>query len=666
MKEKYYITTPIYYPSGNWHIGHCYTTVICDAIARYQKMLGKDVFFLTGTDEHGAKIEKKAAEKGITPMEFINPLVDDIKSIWRALDISYDKFIRTTDEYHVKAIQKIFKTLYDKGEIYKSEYEGWYCTPCESFWTDTQLKDGKCPDCGRPVTREKEESYFFRLSKYTDRILQYFKDNPEFLQPKSRVNEMINNFLKPGLSDLCVSRTSIKWGIPVSFDEKHTVYVWIDALSNYITALGYGSEDDSLFKKYWPADLHLMGKEIIRFHSVIWPAILMALDLPLPKQVYGHGWLLIGGDKLSKSKEENVKYELTDPKELAARYSSDALRYFLLREIPFGSDGVYTNESFIARINADLANNLGNLVSRTIAMINKYFGGVLPAPTETDELDKDLISVAEGVYDKFVKAMDGLNAPEAISEVFKLVSRANKYIDETMPWSLAKDENKKGRLGTVLYNLSECIRISAIYLKPFITKAPDVILSAFGLDGKDYNNFETVKKFGALKAGITVKSIPPLFPRLDPIKEQEEIRKIMEEKHSVKSEEKNKEAAKPDNQPKKIHDHSAKPQIEIDDFAKVELKIATVIACEKVEKSKKLLKLTVKVGDETRTVVSGIAFRYSPEELVGKKLTMITNLKPAKLCGIESQGMIICAEDENGNIAYLTPESDIADGSQVF
>lgn len=666
MKEKYYITTPIYYPSGNWHIGHCYTTVICDAIARYQKMLGKDVFFLTGTDEHGAKIEKKAAEKGITPMEFINPLVDDIKSIWRALDISYDKFIRTTDEYHVKAIQKIFKTLYDKGEIYKSEYEGWYCTPCESFWTDTQLKDGKCPDCGRPVTREKEESYFFRLSKYTDRILQYFKDNPEFLQPKSRVNEMINNFLKPGLSDLCVSRTSIKWGIPVSFDEKHTVYVWIDALSNYITALGYGSEDDSLFKKYWPADLHLMGKEIIRFHSIIWPAILMALDLPLPKQVYGHGWLLIGGDKLSKSKEENVKYELTDPKELAARYSSDALRYFLLREIPFGSDGVYTNESFIARINADLANNLGNLVSRTIAMINKYFGGVLPAPTETDELDKDLISVAEGVYDKFVKAMDGLNAPEAISEVFKLVSRANKYIDETMPWSLAKDENKKERLGTVLYNLSECIRISAIYLKPFITKAPDVILSAFGLDGKDYNNFETVKKFGALKAGITVKSIPPLFPRLDPIKEQEEIRKIMEEKHSVKSEEKNKEAAKPDNKPKKIHDHSAKPQIEIDEFAKVELKIATVIACEKVEKSKKLLKLTVKVGDETRTVVSGIAFRYSPEELVGKKLTMITNLKPAKLCGIESQGMIICAEDENGNIAYLTPESDIADGSQVF
>ena len=666
MKEKYYITTPIYYPSGNWHIGHCYTTVICDAIARYQKMLGKDVFFLTGTDEHGAKIEKKAAEKGITPMEFINPLVDDIKSIWRALDISYDKFIRTTDEYHVKAIQKIFKTLYDKGEIYKSEYEGWYCTPCESFWTDTQLKDGKCPDCGRPVTREKEESYFFRLSKYTDRILQYFKDNPEFLQPKSRVNEMINNFLKPGLSDLCVSRTSIKWGIPVSFDEKHTVYVWIDALSNYITALGYGSEDDSLFKKYWPADLHLMGKEIIRFHSVIWPAILMALDLPLPKQVYGHGWLLIGGDKLSKSKEENVKYELTDPKELAARYSSDALRYFLLREIPFGSDGVYTNESFIARINADLANNLGNLVSRTIAMINKYFGGVLPAPTETDELDKDLISVAEGVYDKFVKAMDGLNAPEAISEVFKLVSRANKYIDETMPWSLAKDEKKKERLGTVLYNLSECIRISAIYLKPFITKAPDVILSAFGLDGKDYNNFEAVKKFGALKAGITVKSIPPLFPRLDPIKEQEEIRKIMEEKHSVKSEEKNKEAAKPDNQPKKIHDHSAKPQIEIDDFAKVELKIATVISCEKVEKSKKLLKLTVKVGDETRTVVSGIAFRYLPEELVGKKLTMITNLKPAKLCGIESQGMIICAEDENGNIAYLTPESDIADGSQVF
>ncbi len=666
MKEKFYITTPIYYPSGHWHIGHCYTTVICDAIARYQKMLGKDVFFLTGTDEHGQKIEKKAAALGKTPMEFINPLVDELKSVWAALDVKYDKFIRTTDDYHVKAVQKIFKELYDKGEIYKAEYKGWYCTPCESFWTDAQLKDGKCPDCGRPVTMEKEESYFFRLSKYTDKIIQLYKDNPEFLQPKSRVNEMINNFLKPGLQDLCVSRTSIKWGVPVTFDEKHTVYVWVDALTNYITALGYGSDDDSLFKKYWPADLHLMGKEIIRFHSIIWPAILMALDLPLPKQVYGHGWLLIGGDKLSKSKEDKVKFELTDPHQLVNRYGTDALRYFLLREIPFGSDGVYTNESLIGRINADLANNLGNLVSRTTAMINQYFGGVLPEPCEKADVDDSLIETAESLFDKVDSAMRALNAPEALTAIFGLIGRANKYIDETTPWLLAKDETKRERLKTVMYNLAESIRIAAIFLKPFTPRCPNVILDAFGIDGEKITDFETVKKFGYLRGGAAVKKIPPVFPRLDLNKENEEIKKIVME-NQQKSNEAATVAAAPAAKPEvKLHSHVAKPEIDIEEFGKVELKIAKVIAAEKVEKSKKLLKLTVKVGDETRTVVSGIAHAYSPEYLVGKKLTMVTNLKPVKLCGILSEGMIVCAEDEEGKIAFLSPENDIADGSMVF
>lgn len=578
-----------------------------------------------------------------------------LKEIWSLLDIGYDKFIRTTDEEHVKAVQTIFKQLYDKGEIYKAEYSGWYCTPCEAFWTESQLKDDKCPDCGREVTLEKEESYFFRLSKYADKIIKLYEDNPEFLQPKSRMNEMINNFLKPGLQDLCVSRTSIKWGIPVTFDEKHTVYVWMDALSNYITALGYGSENDGLFRRYWPADLHMVGKEIVRFHAIIWPAILMALGLPLPKQVYGHGWLLIGGDKLSKSKEGNVKAELTDPKQLVERYGSDALRYFLLREIPFGSDGVYTNESLLARINSDLANDLGNLVSRTTAMINQYFGGVLPQAGEREGTDGELIDAAENLHENVKKAMDALDCPQALAEIFKLVQRANKYIDETTPWILAKDEGKKARLGAVLYNLAESIRIAAVYLKPYITKAPDEILGCFGIDGAEVKDFESANRFGVLRPGTAVKKAPPIFPRIDVKKELAEIEKAVKKAH--------KEDKK---QVKENVSVAEKEEIDFEAFSKVQLKVALVTACEKVEKSKKLLKLTVKLGGETRTVVSGIAMAYTPEEMVGKKIVMVTNLKPAKLCGIMSEGMIVCAENDKGEISLIRPEKDMEDGSNIF
>lgn len=592
MKKTYYITTPIYYPSGNWHIGHCYTTVICDALARWHKMLGQDVFFLTGTDEHGQKIEKKARALGKSPIELVDPLVADLKEIWKLLDVSYDRFIRTTDPEHVACVQRIFEELYRRGEIYKAEYEGWYCTPCEAFWTESQLKDGKCPDCGRPVQKEREESYFFRLSKYADRILKLYEENPEFLQPKSRMNEMVNNFLKAGLQDLCISRTSLKWGIPVTFDEKHVVYVWVDALANYVSALGYLGEDPSLFEKFWPADLHMVGKEIVRFHAIIWPALLMALGLPVPKQVYGHGWLLIGGDKLSKSKGDLVKAELTDPHQLASRYGSDAVRYFLLREIPFGSDGVYTNESLLNRINSDLANDLGNLVSRTTAMIVQYFGGILPAPGEREGTDEELIALAEGLYDRANAAMEALNAPDALAEIFRLVQRANKYIDENAPWILAKDESRRGRLGTVLYHLSECIRIAAILLKPFLTKAADVILASYSLDGKKIERFETAKRFGVLAAGTRVEKLPPIFPRIDLKKEIAEIGKLVA-------------AAKREETKMTEEKEERKAEIAIDDFSKIDLRVALVTACEKVEKTDKLLKLTVKLGEETRTVVSG-------------------------------------------------------------
>ncbi|MDE5896834.1 MAG: methionine--tRNA ligase, partial [Clostridia bacterium] len=494
------------------HSGHCYTTVICDARNRFHKMRGEETYFLTGTDEHGQKVEKEAKSRGITPMQFIDPLVAQLKDMWKLLDIGYDRFIRTTDADHVACVQKIYQKLYDNGDIYKSEYSGYYCTPCESMWTEAQLKDGKCPDCGRPVSLQKEESYFLRLSKYAPRILKLYEDNPEFLQPKSRVNEMVNNFLKPGLNDLCVSRTTVKWGVPLPFDPEHYAYVWIDALSNYITALGYLSEDDSLFQKFWPAELHMVGKEIVRFHAIVWPAILMALGVPVPKQVYGHGWLLIGGDKLSKSKQDAVGAQLTDPYELVKRYGTDAVRYFLLREIPFGSDGEYTNERLLTRINSDLANDLGNLVSRTAAMIGQYFGGKLPARGKAEGVDGELVALAEGAFEKVRRAMERLNAPEALTEIFTVVSRANKYIDETTPWILAKDEGKRERLGTVLYNLAETVRICAVLLKPFLTKAPELILKSFSCDAEA--GFDTLK-FGGLHAGAVSEKLPPIFPRID-------------------------------------------------------------------------------------------------------------------------------------------------------
>lgn len=660
MKDTFYITTPIYYPSGNWHIGTCYTTVVCDAIARYNRLLGKDVFFLTGTDEHGQKIEAKAKEAGVTPKQYVDFFVDDLKNIWSMLDISYNRFIRTTDPDHEKTVQYVFKKLYDKGEIYKSEYEGAYCTYCESFFTDTQLVDGKCPDCGREVHREREECYFFRLSKYADRIIKLYEDNPDFLQPKSRMNEMINNFLKPGLQDLCVSRTSVKWGIPVDFDKKHTVYVWIDALSNYISALGYKNGDESLFNKFWPADLHMTGKEIIRFHAIIWPAILMALDLPLPTRIYGHGWLLIGGDKLSKSKQDKVSDELTDPKEIVSRYGCDALRYFLLREIPFGSDGTYTNESFLMRINSDLSNDIGNLVSRTTAMISQYFGGILPGRGESAPIDEELIAVATSLYSSVTGDIEKIDVPKALQDIFRLVSRANKYIDETTPWLLAKDPEKKDRLAAVLYNLSECIRLSASFLTAFIPGSANKILKLYGIDGSTLS-VDDLKTFYKLSPGTSVEKSQPIFPRIDIKKELKDISEMMAKRRTADK----KSANKPENAPKKPEGLTEHPQqITVDDFFKTELRVAKVIECSRVEKSDKLLKLILSLGYETRQVVSGIAAYYTPEELVGKKVVLCCNLKPAKLRGVESQGMILCGEDGD-KVRILEPSSDLAEGSRI-